>query len=54
MYLIIFEDGDMKKAATVSDEDKRSADDGYIDIIDLHAENPTRRVNGEWHDIDAV
>lgn len=38
-YILLFEDGEAKVADDVSEEDKRSADDGYLDIIrvsDLH------------------
>lgn len=38
-YILLFEDGEAKVANDISEEDKRSADDGYLDIIrvsDLH------------------
>jgi len=34
MYIVIFEDGQVYKANEITAEDKKGADDGYLDIID--------------------
>ncbi|MDT0618439.1 hypothetical protein RM531_08115 [Salinisphaera sp. P385] len=48
MYLLIFEDGSIKKARTVSDDDLSSADDGMIQIVGLEDSGPREYVDGEW------
>lgn len=54
MYLYIFEDGEVKKATSFSDDDRTSCDMGILDVIDLHAENPKQYIDGEWHDIESA
>jgi hypothetical protein len=34
-YIIIFEDGAVKKATTISDRDEKSCSDGYLQIINI-------------------
>ncbi len=51
MYLYIFEDGQAAKSSLFLEEDRQNCDDGLIDVIDLHAENPRQYYEGEWHDI---
>lgn len=34
-YIILFEDGEARVAAEISEENKRAADDGVVDIIRL-------------------
>lgn len=48
MYLLIFEDGSIKKARTVSGEDLRAVDDGILQIVVLEASGPKEYVDGEW------
>ena len=52
MYLYILEDGEMLKSLRCDDDDKAMCENGLIDIIDLHAENPKQYFRGEWHSID--
>jgi hypothetical protein len=53
MFLIIFEDGEVKRADAVGEDDKQSADDGYIDLIDITDPSvPKRFISGAWSDIE--
>jgi hypothetical protein len=54
MYLFMFEDGDVRKGLDFSQDDKDSCDAGYLDVIDLHADNPKRWWNGRWVDVEKV
>ena len=51
-YLMIFEDGELKKKNTITDEDLQSSDDGYIDIVDM--DSKSRYFYGEWVDIETI
>jgi len=54
MYLFIFEDGSFGRHFTLSDEDKQSADDGYVSIIDYSGTIPMSYYRGEWTEVDAL
>ncbi|MGF6595096.1 hypothetical protein [Pseudomonas sp. 2835] len=55
MYLLIFEDGEMKSAEDVTDDELRGADDGLLDIVDISEPfTPTRYVGGQWVDVEGV
>lgn len=43
MYLFIFEDGEIKQASEVGEDDLESCDNGYLDIIDISASGDIRR-----------
>jgi hypothetical protein len=40
MYLFILEDGEVLKSVEFGDGDKAAADNGILEVIDLHDENP--------------
>lgn len=53
MYIYIFEDGTVNKTKTLSDGDLSSADDGFIDIIDIsNPIEPKTYYSGQWHDLE--
>lgn len=55
MYLLIFEDGEMKTAENVNDDCLQAADAGFLDIVETTDPfNPLRRFNGEWVEIESV
>lgn len=55
MFLLIFEDGEVKRADAVGEDDKQSADDGYIDLIDISdPTSPKRFISGEWLEVEDI
>jgi len=54
MFLIIFEDGGLTVAETIDDDTFTSADDGYIDIVDITNDEPLKYHQNKWHKIDKV
>ncbi|MBD1602519.1 hypothetical protein [Pseudomonas typographi] len=55
MYLMIFEDGEIKSAEEVGIDDTQAADDGLLDLIDISDPfNPTRYWGGEWKSVEDV
>jgi hypothetical protein len=52
MYLFIFEDGSLAKAATFCTDDDDSVDNGLLDIIDM--ETGLQRSCGGWSDIETI
>ncbi|MBD1555271.1 hypothetical protein HAQ04_28205 [Pseudomonas sp. C2L11] len=55
MYLMIFEDGEIKSAEEVGIDDTQAADDGLLDLIDISDPfNPTRYLGGEWKSVEDV
>ncbi|MBD1589743.1 hypothetical protein [Pseudomonas typographi] len=55
MYLMIFEDGEIKSAEEVGIDDTQAADDGLLDLIDISDPfNPTRYSGGEWKSVEDV
>jgi hypothetical protein len=55
MYLMIFEDGEIKTAEEVDEDDIQAADDGCLDIIDISEPfTPKRRFNSDWVEIESI
>lgn len=55
MYILILEDGDVRKSETIDDGELMAAEDGYLDIIDLALhDNPLRYFDGKWQEIESV
>jgi hypothetical protein len=55
MFLIIFEDGEVKRAAHLSEGDEQSAEDGYLDLIDISdPTSPKRFISGEWGEVEEL
>lgn len=55
MFLMIFEDGEIKSAEDVSDADLQAADDGVLDIVDVSEPfTPKRRFNGDWVEVENI
>lgn len=55
MFLMIFEDGEIKSAEDVSDDDLQAADDGVLDIMDVSEPfTPKRRFDGDWVEVESV
>ena len=52
MYLVIFEDGTVKRTDNISEEDYISVDDGYLQIIDIVGDVPMEYGEGEWTEIE--
>jgi hypothetical protein len=55
MYLMIFEDGEIKSAEEVGEDDIQAADDDHLDIIDISEPfTPKRRFNNDWVEIESI
>lgn len=55
MFIFIFEDNEVMKTDNVTQEDKDSADDGILEIIDIsNNENPKTYFENEWHEIEEI
>ncbi len=54
MFLLILEDGSIRKTASVSDETLSACDDGYCSVINLNTDQPMDFHKGEWADIEEV
>lgn len=55
MFLIIFEDGLIKTAKDIGDDDKDMADDGYVDLIDISSPSePKRYRSGDWELVEDI
>jgi len=54
MYILIFENGEVKKTATINSNDMIAVDDGILDIIDISGDEPKTYYNGVWHDLESV
>jgi hypothetical protein len=55
MYLMIFEDGEMKSAESVGSDDLDAADSGVVDLVDTTDPfRPLRYFNSEWVEIEDV
>ncbi len=50
MYVFIFEGGDPKVSNQVTEQDKETADDGILEIIDMT--NQKRYMDGEWIEME--
>jgi hypothetical protein len=52
MFMIIFEDGTVKRLPSVANDDISACDDGYCQLIDIsHESVPKEYLKGEWVDI---
>jgi len=54
MYLLIHEDGSLQTAEKLEEDIFKSADDGYVDIIDVSNKEPLQYYENEWHKIDNI
>ena len=55
MYLMLFEDGEIKSAEDVSDDDLRAVDDGVMEVVDISEPfTPQRYIGGAWHEIEGI
>jgi len=55
MFLIIFEDGEIKRTEALADGDLESADDGYLDLLDVsEPTSPKRFISGEWVEVEEL
>jgi len=55
MYLLVFEDGTVKRADDISKEDYTSVDDGYLQIIKIAGDVPPQEYyEGEWMKIEEI
>ena len=52
MYLIILEDNSIRKSEIITQDDKMSCDEGYIDII--RVKDCTKYYSGGWNSIEDV
>jgi hypothetical protein len=54
MYIFIFEDGQVKQANSVSDEDLLSVDNGYLQVLRVQNGDATEYYDGEWSKLEPV
>lgn len=55
MFLIILEDGEVRKTSEVTSQDKKICDWGYIEIIDItDPEAPTTYYQDKWHKVGTL
>jgi len=54
MYILIFEDGTFRKIDSISKDLLKSADDKYVDIINIGIIPPRKYSNGEWQILEDV
>ena len=52
MFLLILEDGQIKKMNDASEADKQAADEGMCDIVDISRPDPLCYYNGKWNEIE--
>lgn len=49
MYLLQLEFDELHKAETISDSDKKAADEGILTIVDISTpQNPKEYIDGQW------
>ena len=48
-YIMIMEGGEIYKSKTLTEDDKTSADNGILDIIDI--KTMKQYYEGEWHEM---
>ena len=52
MYIIIFEDNQISRAASLDISLFEACDDGILDIVDIsNPEAPTTYYSGQWHEL---
>lgn len=54
MYILIFENGEVKQADNICDGDLRSSDADMLTIIDITDAMPTEYHDGKWHPLDDI
>jgi hypothetical protein len=54
MYIIIFEDGTIRRTETVEADVLSAADDNYCDVLDVTPDVPLQYVQGEWKELPSV
>jgi len=54
VYILIFENGAVVKAATIDSNDMVAVDDGILDIIDIGESEPKMYYNGEWCSLESA
>lgn len=55
MYLVIFEDGTMQHMVELEDGLLHAADNGLVDVVDIHdPSHPLRYFNEGWCSVDVV
>lgn len=54
-YIMIFEDGSVKKTAVITDDDLASCDDGILTVVDI-TDPMFAKVYfaGDWEDVETV
>ena len=53
MFVVIFEDGDMRLVDSVDDDLLQKADDCWISLLDVSvADSPRCYYRGEWHELE--
>jgi hypothetical protein len=54
MYLIILEDGEIRKTNEIEDDTYQNCDDGVCDLIDISGKEPLGYFQGEWVEIQSA
>lgn len=55
MYLMIFEDGTIRKSSAYSDSEINACDDGYMDLIDIsNPEHLLTYYDSSWISVEDV
>lgn len=54
MYLFIFEDGSMGSCTEVSEDDKRSCDNGFVSIIRVEDGRYEQYQRGNWVEVKTL
>lgn len=55
MFIVIFEDGQIKRVSTLLPEDYAASDDGLLDIIDIgELQEPKQWYDNSWNEIEEI
>lgn len=54
MFIIIFEDGEIKYSPNVDSDILDAADDGLVDVLDISDQDCIQQYSGGWSAIDGV
>ncbi len=54
MYILIYEDGDVKKSPDFSDESKELCDMGILSCIDIGDAEPLDYYDDDWHPLESA
>jgi len=52
MFIFIMDDGQAYQCSAVTEDDKRSADSGILDIIDTTGDDALQYHDGDWHPLE--